>query len=143
LGTFYAGDSLVYIPLMAPRLAAGSGEVVLSEEAEKVYGFRREWVSRIGSARAMRLFRVRGDSMRPTVLDKDMVLVDLDRSALEEDQLFAVGWFGELAVKRLRRAETGAVEVVSDNPTHPTRTVRDEGDGFRIVGRVVWLAREV
>lgn len=135
-------ETLDYVPLVAPRLAAGTGEVVQSEETVKHYAFRRDWLKRIGSAKDMVLMKVTGPSMMPTVLPNDMVMVDLSRKNLEEDQLFAIGWYDELAVKRLRRTATGAVEVIADNPTHPTRVVEHDGDGFRIVGRVVWLARE-
>lgn len=140
---FGRSEDTVEVPLVAPKLDAGTGAVVLSEEAIAHYAFRRDWLSRVGSAKDMVLFLVRGHSMTPTILDRDMVLVDLSQREMEEDQIFAVGWFGDLAVKRLRRAESGSIEVVSDNPAHPVRLVSSEADGFKILGKVLWLAREV
>lgn len=136
-------DDLVYIPLVAPRLAAGSGEVVQSEENTAFYAFRRDWLASKGNPKNFVLMRVTGSSMIPTILPEDMVMVDMSRNAIEEDRLFAIGWFDELAVKRLRRNSSGAVEVVADNPAYPSRTVEHNGDGLRIVGRVVWLGRDL
>lgn len=144
----FEGDSddyapnLAFIPLMAPRLSAGSGEVVDSEEEVKSYAFRRDWLARIGSAKDMKLFKVVGDSMRPTLLNGDMVMVDMARFALEEDQVHAVARFGEIMVKRLRRNDDGRVEIISDNTSHPIRYA-DGTDDFRVLGRVVWLGREI
>lgn len=133
----------VDIPLVAPRLAGGTGEVVLSEKVLRHVRFERAWVNEFAQVKDLCLFLVTGDSMRPTVLNEDMVLVDRSRTEMAEGGIFAISRYGELMIKRLRWADGGAIEIGSDNPEHPTRVVSHEADGFRIIGRVVWLAREV
>lgn len=63
------------------------------------------------------LVRVSGQSMVPTVWDKDLLLVD--RSLEPEDgDVLVVALGGELVVKRLRLMPGGS-ELVSDNPAYP------------------------
>ena len=81
-----------------------------------------------------------GDSMQPTLLDSDMIVIDTLQNQLNKwDRIWAMSLHGAGAVKRLGPADKGMVEVISDNPGIPNRTVRLED--VRIIGRVVWSGR--
>ncbi len=81
-----------------------------------------------------------GDSMQPTLLDSDMIVIDTLQNQLNKwDRIWAMSLHGAGAVKRLGPADRGMVEVISDNPSIPNRTVKLED--VRIIGRVVWSGR--
>ncbi|WP_397586655.1 S24 family peptidase [Sphingobium fuliginis] len=81
-----------------------------------------------------------GDSMQPTLLDSDMLVIDTLQTRLNmTDRIWAIGLFGAGAVKRLRPAAGGMVEVISDNPMHEKQIV--SAQDVRIIGRVVWSGR--
>lgn len=84
---------------------------------------------------------VQGDSMLPTLLEGDVVVVDTRHRWPSPDGIYALtDAFGGIIVKRLEMTsrpgeEEKLVNVISDNPRHPVRTWRL--DELRIVGRVV------
>jgi hypothetical protein len=82
-----------------------------------------------------------GDSMSPTLLEGDVVVVDTRHRWPSPDGLYALtDAFGGIIVKRLHVTDEGTdgervVMIVSDNAKHdPRRTTVDE---LRIVGRVL------
>ncbi|MDR0239060.1 MAG: helix-turn-helix domain-containing protein, partial [Deltaproteobacteria bacterium] len=56
---------LVLLPLVAARLAAGSGSLEHGGELVGHFAFRSDWVYRRGNPEKMVLMRVTGDSMEP------------------------------------------------------------------------------
>lgn len=81
-----------------------------------------------------------GDSMQPTLLDSDMIVIDTMQNQLNKwDRIWAMSLQGAGAVKRLGPAEKGKVEVISDNPVIPNRIVPIED--VRIIGRIIWSGR--
>lgn len=96
------------------------------------------------SAGRARIIEVRGDSMVPTLLSGDRVMVDLDQTLPSPPGLFAL-WDGEgvviKRVDRVRRSDPPAIEIISDNPRH--KPYRGTDEEVRIIGRVVWYARKI
>lgn len=56
-----------------------------------------------------------GDSMFPTIKDKDIVYVDLGRKTIRDGKVFAVCHGGLFKFKRLYQLPLGGVRIVSDN----------------------------
>lgn len=81
-----------------------------------------------------------GDSMQPTLMDSDMIVIDTMQNHLNKwDRIWAISLQGAGAVKRIGLAEKGKVEIISDNPIIPNKIVPVED--VRIIGRVVWSGR--
>lgn len=58
-----------------------------------------------------------GDSMQPTLHDRDLLFVDVNQVNLNaQDRIWAIWLFGLGAVKRLRALDAEKVLVISDNP---------------------------
>lgn len=77
-----------------------------------------------------------GDSMQPTLHDRDLLFVDVNQGTLNaQDRIWAIWLFGLGAVKRLRAIDEGKVLVISDNPDVENQVV-DRKD-ILIHGRVV------
>lgn len=84
---------------------------------------------------------VQGDSMAPTLIEGDVVVVDTRHRWPSPDGLYALNdQFGGVIVKRLEVVsmpgeEEPRVSVISDNPKHPAKTWGMSD--LRIVGRVL------
>ena len=93
----------------------------------------------------MVLMHVTGDSMHPTIWDGDMVMVDQSKTVPVDGRIFAMGIDSGIVVKRLVLMP-GKVKLVSDNKEYPPLEVDlrgDLADSFRIIGQVIWFAREL
>jgi phage repressor protein C with HTH and peptisase S24 domain len=83
-----------------------------------------------------------GDSMFPTLINDDQVLIDTTQRRLnQQDRIWACAYHGAAMIKRLRVVGEGRVEVVSDNPNVGNREV--DLKELIIVGRVIWVGRRV
>ena len=77
-----------------------------------------------------------GDSMQPTLHDRDLLFVDINQRDLNaQDRIWAIWLFGLGAVKRLRAIGPYRVLVMSDNPDIEDQEVRRQD--ILIHGRVV------
>lgn len=91
-----------------------------------------------------RLFVARGagDSMMPTLLNDDMVVIDtLQRQLNMLDRIWAISVHGAGAIKRLRAIGKQRILVISDN--HAVDNQEVDAEDLRILGRVVWVGRRV
>lgn len=110
---------------------------------EKVHHFPRTWIESITPSppQLLTIARGRGDSMDPTIRDRDMVIIDRSRTMLDEQDAIwalAVGQIG--MIKRLR-ARGESIVIKSDN-----QLVGDEevsGEEVTLVGRVVFVGRRI
>lgn len=141
-------DTFVAIAHATPRPAMGGGAVV-TEDGDtpgRVYHFRRSWIrnSQKATPSQLRIMHVEGDSMAPTLLSGDAVLVDMTRRAPNPPGIFVLDDGMGLVAKRLEHipnSDPSAVRVISDNKHYPE--YERTADKIRIVGRIRWFAREI
>lgn len=81
-----------------------------------------------------------GDSMSPTILSGDRVIVDTGHRLPSPDGIYAIrDRYGAIVVKRLqvlRRGDPPVIRIISDNKAHDPEDVG--ADEIAIVGRVLW-----
>ncbi|MDR3044638.1 MAG: helix-turn-helix domain-containing protein [Desulfovibrio sp.] len=131
------------VPKVRARLSAGGGSFEVQAIPVGGQPFAHAWLARKGTPSAMVLMDVVGDSMEPEIRDGDTVLVDRATEDLRFGQVYAVGLEDAVLVKRIMRTPDG-LALVSDNPAYsPIRVRGDELEQFRVIGRVVWLCREM
>ncbi|MCV2445529.1 XRE family transcriptional regulator [Acinetobacter bereziniae] len=82
------------------------------------------------------VFQVKGNTMSPTFLDGDMVLVDVTDRYLSSGSVYLIHVYGEKMVARLNRKEDGVIEIVKDISTFYTKSVKE--DAIIILGRIVF-----
>ena len=141
-------DAFVAIAHATPRPAMGGGAVV-TEDGDtpgRVYHFRRSWIrnSLKASPSQLRIMHVEGDSMAPTLLSGDAVLVDMTRRAPNPPGIFVLDDGMGLVAKRVEHipnSDPPAVRVISDNKHYPE--YERTADEIHIVGRIRWFAREI
>lgn len=130
------------IPKVNARLCAGNGSFEVGSDIQGFYAFRKDWLSRKGSARKMVLMDIFGNSMAPELKDGDTVLVDESQKAIIAGALYAVGIEDTVMVKRVEKHPNKLV-LQSDNKDYAPIFLREEEmDMARIIGKVVWVGRE-
>ena len=126
---------------IAYGMGAG-GYLDLPTTGEK-HKFSRSWLRQFTSAPPEKIFLAdgTGDSMFPTILDADKVMIDTtQREVRMADRIWAAA-FGQVGIiKRLRPSPDGSVKILSDNPSVPQEVAYD-GE-LHVVGRVVAIVRK-
>ena len=122
----------------------GGGTFVENFPEEETAYFGIDFVRRLTRAPSTMLFMARGvgDSMMPTLLDQDAVMVDRTRTRIDvQDRIWAMT-YGELGmIKRVRRLPADRLVIMSDNEA--VSDFEAAIDEVRVIGRVIWVARAV
>lgn len=148
------------LPTPTPELLSEQLGVVEIKELDLTYGmgacyldvpvtaetrhFSLSWVRTYTSSSPDKLFFARGigDSMAPTLLDSDMVLIDTaQQTPRMADQIWAIAYGQVGMIKRLRPMPDGSVKILSDNDRVPPEIAVD-GE-MHIIGRVVAVIRKL
>ena len=79
------------IPKVNARLCAGDGSFETDADIQCYYSFQKDWLRKKGTAGAMVLFDIFGNSMEPEIRNGDTVLVDQSQKAILAGALYAVG----------------------------------------------------
>ena len=140
LGGAAAGAALVEVPWLALSAAAGAGADAADERPIRVERFAPETLAAAGIApRTASIIMARGDSMAPTILDGDRLVVDRgDRRIARTGAIVVARRDGDLLVKRVT-ARGDTITLASDNPAYPPLTV--PGLEVEVIGRVKLLLR--
>ena len=135
---------MTLIPEVDLSFALGGGNYVDGPVATTLVPYRTDWLERItrGAQADVILTRGDGDSMMPTILDDDDVIVNRsDRIITKQDRIWALGYGDLVAIKRVRRLASGIFQLLSDNPNvSPIEAYEDE---LRVIGRVIWIGRRM
>lgn len=132
-------DATVSVPYLTVAASAGRGRIAGEERAIRHEEFTTRMLRDGGiSPTAASLIDAVGDSMAPTILPGDRLLVDGSDTALAAAGIYVVRREEELLVKRVRR-DGGALVLVSDNAAYlPIRCAPGE---VVVIGRVKLLLR--
>lgn len=132
-------EATVAVPYLSVAASAGRGAAVGDERAIRHEEFTGSMLRDCGVSPAhASVIDVTGDSMQPTIVAGDRLLVDLADTRLASAGIFVVRRGEELLVKRIRR-EGAALLLISDNPDYdPIRCPPGEAV---VVGRVKLLLR--
>ena len=81
-----------------------------------------------------------GDSIEPTLLDREVILFDKENLDVSKGGIFIVSTNAGLFVKRIALKTDGALEHISDNKSYNSETIaHEELDTIRLLGRVPYL----
>jgi len=132
-------SDLPTIPIVDLRFSAGRGNFV-PDYAEVVDymvvpSSLRNFEGRLSAA------FVTGDSMVPTISDKDLIVFDNDGYD-GTDGIYAIIYKGNGFVKRLHMIADG-VEIISDNKFYKPMIERNENEDFRVIGKVRYHAHTI
>jgi phage repressor protein C with HTH and peptisase S24 domain len=133
-------DEFVYISQVIGRISAGRGRV--PENAVDVrIAFRKEWIKRKGRPENMVLIKVDGDSMEPSLVSGDLVLIDRNRNYIDpQGGIYALALDDIIMIKRVQ-VLSERIRIISDNPKYEAFDVPVER--IKVNGKVIWFAREL
>ena len=139
-------DGLLRVNRHPVSVSAGPGAIVAQELGKPYFGFDERWLKALTQTPPSKLsiVRVEGDSMAPTLVAGDDILVDLaDAADRLRDGIYVLRVDDAVVVKRLAMHPTRRkVTVQSDNPAYPDWP--DCGlDQIKCIGRVIWAGRRV
>ena len=131
------------IPKVKARLCAGGGSFEVGSEIEGYYAFRKDWLSTKGLVSKMVLMDIFGNSMEPEIKDGDTILIDESQKDILAGAIYAVGIDDTIMVKRLEKHPNKLV-LISDNKDYsPIHLKGNEMTSVRIIGKVIWICREL
>lgn len=137
-------DGAIAVRRVDLSYAMGDGTTLEDYPEEEAVLFDPGFLRRISRAPAHCLFVAQGegDSMFPTLINDDEVVIDTTQKVLNmQDRIWACAYRGAGMIKRLRIVGEGQVEIRSDNKTVGDQVV--DADDLVIVGRVIWVGRRV
>jgi phage repressor protein C with HTH and peptisase S24 domain len=132
------------VPVYDIAASAGPGRIVELESPVANLAFSPRYLGEMTHARGrdLAVIRVSGDSMEPTLLDGDVVLLDRTQTGLDRDGMHVLRFGEELVITRIGRGSTRQrVTVISDNRLYPS--VEMDRNEVEVVGRVLWYGRKV
>lgn len=138
-----AQSDTVSIPHLDIRFGMGGGAHYDDIVQSTPMSFTPEWLAQLTTSKPEHLFWATGfgDSMYPTIGDRDILLVDRSqRDPRIRDQIWALNQYGQGMIKRLRSTSNG-YDILSDNPQVPPETASD--GSMEVIGRVVAIIRRV
>lgn len=140
-------EAFATVPSLQISASMGGGNVVADDvEAGRPYQFQRTWIMHELGAEPddLRVLQVEGDSMMPTLLHGDVVLIDMGWCSPTPPGLFVLFDGMGLVAKRLEHVpdtDPPLLRIISDNTLHsPYERTAEE---VNIIGRIRWFAREI
>lgn len=137
-----ADDRVVAIREVDVSYGMGSGTFVEDYPEEDAAYFGLGFIQRLTRAPSTMLFLATGigDSMFPTIHDRDPIMFDRTRTRIDvQDRIWAIT-YGDLGmVKRIRRLPGDRLLVMSDNENISDFEV--PVDEVHVIGRAIWTAR--
>lgn len=134
----------VLLPEVQVSFSMGGGSVIEDWPVVRQVPFSREWLRSFtpSSPEHLAVARGEGDSMMPTILDGDLIILDLSQKTIrQQDRIWALSYGGVGMVKRVRALPDGSYQVNSDNAAVSPMHAADEE--MHIVGRVVGVVRRI
>ena len=134
-------EDFILIPMVQGRISAGGG-LIPDNTIEMRVAFRKDWIAR-RDANRMSLIRVTGDSMVPTLLSGDMVLIDHSYDHIDlTGGIYALAVGNEIMIKRVERIwMTEQIRIISDNSKYESYEI--DPRELSINGKVIWFCREL
>jgi phage repressor protein C with HTH and peptisase S24 domain len=138
----FPADDFVFIRQRNGSISAGAG-LVPDDSTDLLCAFRKDYIKRRGGKpESMSLIHVQGDSMAPTLLDRDLVLVNHGRSSIApQGGIYAISINDQIMIKRIQPIFPDKLLVISDNKQYPAQEIAAEN--IRVNGKVIWYARDL
>ena len=147
---------LAAVPEVDVEASAGPGALAEEFVAERARWFLPEGMIRYegdASPAALRVLRVRGESMEPELSEGDRLLVDTARRVPETGEMFVLFDGNGLVVKRVEHVNPGTGSGTGDDGGAPALRLKSANPDYadytclaqdvHIVGKVLWTVRKV
>lgn len=142
--TLFTSEDTITLPVLA-GVSAGFAHAIEQIESGNYQDIPRS-IIKGKSLKDLAVFLVKGDSMYPKFLDNDRVLIE-KQDSVDSGSIAVVCYhdFEEGTIKKIHY-ENGCdyVDLIPLNPKYsPVRIQGHELEGVRIIGKVIYLFREI
>ncbi|MCU4378256.1 XRE family transcriptional regulator [Acinetobacter haemolyticus] len=121
-------------------ISAGHGSICTGD-AKPIsrLAFRKDWLSKNGLySKDLIIVHATGDSMFPTIEDKEPLLVNTIDKSLTDGFIYVIRTGEHFWVKRIQRQIDGSILLISDNKTYPPMQLDlNEASDIEILGK--WI----
>ncbi|MET3999692.1 XRE family transcriptional regulator [Marinobacterium sp. MBR-109] len=133
------------IPGYSIQVAAGVGYLPGNEKPSRKLAFRRKWLRFRGlNEKDLVLVFAKGDSMEPTISDNNTLMIDTSQRELTDGSIYVIRTDHHLIVKRVQTLWNKGILLLSDNKEYKEQLVEpSEADDLEVIGRVVWIGKDV
>ena len=135
-------DDFVTIPRFDDKISAGSG-LIPANNIEIKIAFRKDWIHKKGDPNRMSIIRVSGDSMEPTLMPDDLVLINHGHNHVDpQGGIYAITIDDHIMIKRIQVVyPSDKLKIISDNRKYDSTEVAF--DQVKINGKLIWFGREI
>ncbi len=134
------GEEFALVNVYDVDVSAGDGTVCFGD-ADPVsrLAFRKDWLANHGlHAKELLIVYAKGDSMLPTIQDKEPLLVNTADKELTDGFIYVIRSHDNLWVKRIQRQIDGSLLLISDNKVYPPMLLSlNEASDVEIMGKWV------
>ncbi|WP_299197908.1 S24 family peptidase [uncultured Amphritea sp.] len=138
-------NEFALIPGYNVEVSAGSGAFPNSEQPSRRLAFRHKWLRYKGlSEKDLVLVFSRGDSMEPTISDNNTLMIDTSQRELSDGAIYVIRVNSHLVVKRVQTLLNRDIMLISDNTAYHPETLKPEQlNDLEVIGKVVWIGKDV
>lgn len=119
--------------------SAGDGVENYSEETEDIslsISFLKSF--NIHKFKNLEIITAHGDSMQPTIMNKDYLLIDRSHQAIIDGHIYIFRYENEVFVKKLIKLDSG-LKAISENKEYEPRIIKD----VEILGKVLLSLKQL
>lgn len=124
------------------KIPLASGNVLENKQIEttdRFIHFCKEMTDSLPASVNVFAFRLKDDSMSPTLIKGDLVVVDPDKKIPKSNGIYAVLLANRIFIKRVMPTERDVMITTCDNKLYPSDTLHPDN----IIGEVIWHARNL
>ena len=139
-------DEFAMIPGYSVQISTGPGAFPSShEQPSRKLAFRRKWLRYRGlNEKDLVLVFAKGDSMEPTISDNNTLMIDTSQRELSDGSIYVIRTDHHLIAKRVQQLWNKGILLLSDNKEYKEQLVEpSEADDLEVIGRVVWIGKDV
>jgi phage repressor protein C with HTH and peptisase S24 domain len=124
-----------------PKAAAAGAETPPPPLSSEFFALRHDWVRSVCGVEPdqIKLEIAAGESMIPTIRDRDTLLIDTTDQAFRDFGIYVLEINGHRLVKRVQRKHDGSLVLICDNTAYQPDTIdKSQAQNVVVIGRVVW-----
>lgn len=140
-------EKYVLIPQIKLNISKNTTKNIISfKETGEPYLFRSQWLNEHFNAgpNSLRMFAINCDSMEPSICYNDIVMIDTSQKSPSQSGIFILFDGQRIIAKRLEYVfskDSQRIRIISDNTRYST--YEHHASEVVVVGKVVWLSREI
>ncbi len=142
----FQNENCVSIPVLGNVEASmGFGVTIYNENQTAIYMLSRQLAHDLGiSETQTKMIFARGNSMQPTILSGDSLLVDMSKLEIYDGKIYCIRKDGQLYAKRLQKISATQLKIISDNKDYEPIIIdftKENETDFAVIGEVRWAGR--